>query len=201
MSGICTRHNLHWWLHGIKNELHFLAALAHPCLFPALYVFCSLFDIIWPTCLLSDSVCLTLSLSAFVFVLMFTDSSMYLFSLCLFLLCDEELCWFAYTERSGEMSHAVPEMFTCSYIILYGTLERNIFLKKNIQTHRPSIKKCVHNNSKAWVVDFFQAQQPWWKKCCWDPTLDPLQYLDMRKCKYCMCAVKDTCRRCDWSAW
>ena len=75
MPGIYMRHII--CIRGlciIKTEFHFPAGLGHPCLFPALYFSGSLFDIIWPTCLLSNPVCSTLCLSAFMFVLMFTLS-------------------------------------------------------------------------------------------------------------------------------
>lgn len=87
---VCKSHtNLHQWLCRIKIELHFLAGVAHPCLFPALYVLCSIFDIIWPTCLLSYPVCSTLCLPAFVFVLMFTESKDVFVLSCLPLLFSE----------------------------------------------------------------------------------------------------------------
>lgn len=98
----------------VKNKnkwtIFFLAGLVHPCLFPAprLFPVCSLFDIIWPTCLLSKPVCFTLCLSAFIFVLMFTWSKGVFVLSCLCVLWSEEVCRFCVQNN--------PQRWAVSYL-------------------------------------------------------------------------------------
>lgn len=81
-------HYLHQWLCRIKIELHFLAGVAHPCLFPALYFFCSLHYLANLFVVIPS---LFNCLSAFVFVLMFTESKDVFALSCLLLLFSEEV--------------------------------------------------------------------------------------------------------------
>lgn len=110
-----------------KNWTPFSGWYAHPCLFPALYFFCSVFDIIWSTCLLSYPVCSTLCLSAVVFVLMFTESKDVFALSCLLLLFSEEVFSFCTCrDETRERSCGSLNTLTCSYI-LWSSTERCMF--------------------------------------------------------------------------